>query len=80
MFSLEYVFLCCLQLIRVRVFSQANGGNTNALQFLNVNTLSNDDCANFLGAEGWRIGPSSLCTLTREGQGICGVRRSVCGT
>uniref|UniRef100_A0A182T9N7 Peptidase S1 domain-containing protein n=1 Tax=Anopheles maculatus TaxID=74869 RepID=A0A182T9N7_9DIPT len=62
--------------VRARVFgwgaSAANGGNTNALQFLNVNTLSNEDCANFLGAEGWRIGPSSLCTLTREGQGICG--------
>ncbi|KFB50043.1 AGAP011917-PA-like protein [Anopheles sinensis] len=61
--------------VRARVFgwgaSQAGGGNTNALQFLNVNTLSNEDCANFLGAEGWRIGPSSLCTLTREGQGIC---------
>uniref|UniRef100_A0A182QPU2 Peptidase S1 domain-containing protein n=1 Tax=Anopheles farauti TaxID=69004 RepID=A0A182QPU2_9DIPT len=62
--------------VRARLFgwgpNVANGGNTNALQFLNVNTLSNDDCANFLGAEGWRIGTSSLCTLTREGQGICG--------
>ncbi|XP_035784438.1 chymotrypsin-1-like [Anopheles albimanus] len=61
--------------VRARVFgwgaTQAGGGNSNALNFLNVNTLSNEDCANFLGAEGWRIGPSSLCTLTREGQGIC---------
>uniref|UniRef100_A0A182J6H2 Uncharacterized protein n=1 Tax=Anopheles atroparvus TaxID=41427 RepID=A0A182J6H2_ANOAO len=61
--------------VRARVFgwgaSQAGGSNTNALQFLNVNTLSNADCASFLGAEGWRVGPSSLCTLTREGQGIC---------
>ncbi|XP_053680189.1 chymotrypsin-1-like [Anopheles nili] len=60
---------------RARIFgwgaSEAGGSNTNALQFLNVNTLSNDDCANFLGSEGWRIGASSLCTLTREGQGIC---------
>uniref|UniRef100_A0A182N2T7 Peptidase S1 domain-containing protein n=1 Tax=Anopheles dirus TaxID=7168 RepID=A0A182N2T7_9DIPT len=62
--------------VRARVFgwgsTQTNGGNSNALQFLNVNTLSNDECASFLGAEGWRIGSSSLCTLTREGQGICG--------
>uniref|UniRef100_A0A2M4CXS6 Putative serine-type enodpeptidase n=1 Tax=Anopheles darlingi TaxID=43151 RepID=A0A2M4CXS6_ANODA len=61
--------------VRARVFgwgaTQAGGGNSNALNFLNVNTLSNEDCANFLGAEGWRIGSSSLCTLTREGQGIC---------
>ncbi|XP_058053334.1 chymotrypsin-1-like [Anopheles bellator] len=62
--------------VRARIFgwgaSVAGGSNSNALNFLNVNTLSNEDCASFLGAEGWRIGSSSLCTLTREGQGICG--------
>ncbi|XP_021709865.1 chymotrypsin-2 [Aedes aegypti] len=52
--------------------STANGGgNSNALNFVNLNVIDNDNCRGFLGADGMRVGASSMCTLNREGQGLC---------
>ncbi|XP_001861619.2 chymotrypsin-2 [Culex quinquefasciatus] len=51
--------------------TEEGSGNSNALNFVNLNVINNDNCRNFLGADGVRVGESSLCTLNREGQGLC---------
>lgn len=53
--------------------TEADGSNSNALNFVNLNVIDNDNCRGFLGADGMRVGASSLCTLNREGQGLCTV-------
>ncbi|XP_062551237.1 chymotrypsin-2-like [Armigeres subalbatus] len=60
---------------RARMFgwgATANGGgNSNALNFVNLNVIDNDICRSVLGANGMRVGTSSMCTQNREGQGLC---------
>ncbi|XP_058829145.1 chymotrypsin-2-like [Topomyia yanbarensis] len=51
--------------------TETGGSNSNALQTINLNVIDNDICRSSLGADGMRVGASSLCTLTREGQGLC---------
>ncbi|XP_065084075.1 chymotrypsin-1-like [Ochlerotatus camptorhynchus] len=51
--------------------TEEGGSNSNALNFVNLNVIDNDNCRGFLGADGMRVGASSLCTLNREGQGLC---------
>ncbi|XP_055531904.1 chymotrypsin-2-like [Wyeomyia smithii] len=48
-----------------------DGSNSNALMTVNLNVLNNDACRNSLGADAMRVGTSSMCTLNREGQGLC---------
>ncbi|XP_062559148.1 chymotrypsin-2-like [Armigeres subalbatus] len=60
---------------RARMFGwgaiENGGGNSNALNFVNLNVIDNDNCRDILGAEGMRVAASSMCTLNREGQGLC---------
>ncbi|XP_062716217.1 chymotrypsin-2-like [Aedes albopictus] len=50
---------------------ESGGGNSNALNFVNLNVIDNDNCRGFLGSDGMRVATSSMCTLNREGQGLC---------
>ncbi|XP_055591229.1 trypsin zeta-like [Uranotaenia lowii] len=60
---------------RARMFgwghTEFGGSNSNALQFVVLNVIDNDVCRANLGGDAIRVGDSSLCTMNREGQGIC---------
>ncbi|XP_058460345.1 chymotrypsin-2-like isoform X2 [Malaya genurostris] len=51
--------------------TQPGDGNSNALQTINLNVIDNDVCRDSLGSDGMRVTASTMCTLTREGQGLC---------
>lgn len=55
------------------IFSFQNStGNPTHLQFLNINTLSNDECRSRLSAsQAAQIHNSTLCTLRERGRGAC---------
>lgn len=48
------------------------GSSTNALQFLNTQTLTNADCrARHTAGNANLVQASNICTFTRAGQGTC---------
>ncbi|XP_053685773.1 chymotrypsin-2-like [Sabethes cyaneus] len=51
--------------------NEENGGNSNALMTINLNVMHNEACRNSLGSDGMRVTGTTLCTLNREGQGLC---------
>ncbi|XP_053688690.1 chymotrypsin-2-like [Sabethes cyaneus] len=50
---------------------QQGDGNSNALMTINLNVMHNEACRNSLGSDGMRVTDTTLCTLNREGQGVC---------